>query len=196
MSQQPILLPREDDPTKLPADGAPPGFGEFRVPHVITFQSLLSNIAKVYRNPDQAWQHSRDNARLMRNDPAITEPLETRQRLTALLNWHLEAEDKDHPLAKPTIDILTRAIRLTPRFVEYRRNLMEAIWFGRSAIENRLRWKWTTRGKVLRVDKWTPYNGDKLAFPLMDGQQNPDELGTSAIIVGSRPSFAYSANTE
>ncbi|MGD9644312.1 MAG: DUF935 family protein [Pirellulales bacterium] len=174
---KPILLPTQEDPNKLPADGAPPGWGEFRVPHVITFQSLLSNIAKVYRNPDQAWQQSRDYARLMRNDPAIMEPLETRQRLTALLNWHLEAEDKHHPAAQATVDKLTRILRAIPRFVEMRRALMEAIWYGRCAVECRWRWKWDSQGKMLTVDRWKPYNGDKLAFRLDDGQHDPDELG-------------------
>ncbi len=189
MASTPKLKSKTSNTSRLPAPGAPPGWGQFRIPHVITLAGLMSNIAKVYRNPDQAWQNSRENARLMRNELAIMEPLETRQRLTALLNWHLEAEDKNHPAAAATIDKLTRILRATPRFVELRRYLMEAIWFGRVAVECRYRWKFKGGQKMLVVDRWKPYNGDKLAFRLDDGEHDPDEIG-----IRITPAFAASTN--
>jgi 8-oxo-dGTP pyrophosphatase MutT (NUDIX family) len=162
--------------------GAPPGFGMPVMPHVMTFQGLISNLAKVYRNPDEAYRHSKDNARYMRNDCTVMECLEARQRCVALLNWHLEAEDENSPLQKKLVDDLTAIIRRTSRFVEYRRSLQEAVWFGRSAINNLFNWDYVHGQQRLIVRKWRPINGDKLLFRqdipgVNEEGWDPDQIG-------------------
>lgn len=162
--------------------GAPPGFGMPVMPHVMTFQGLISNLAKVYRNPDEAYRHSKDNARYMRNDCTVMECLEARQRCVALLNWHLEPEDENSPLQKKLVDDLTAIIRRTSRFVEYRRSLQEAVWFGRSAINNLFNWDYVHGQQRLIVRKWRPINGDKLLFRqdipgVNEEGWDPDQIG-------------------
>jgi len=86
--------PHDQDPfDEIP--GVAPNMGQDVLPHVVTFQGLLRNVARTYYVSDEAVQHSWDNARFMRNDPGIMECLEQRQRSTALLDWRLQAEDEN-----------------------------------------------------------------------------------------------------
>lgn len=148
---------------------AEPNFGRPIVPHVYTFSGILSSLAKTYRNPDEAIQHRRENARIMRNDPSIMECLEARQRGTALLNWHLEPENSNSLEQKDLCDHLTKILRHTPQFTEWRRNLMEAIWYGRHANEQ-VFGRRRIDGKMRYFAKaWIPHHGDKLAFRYDDG---------------------------
>lgn len=160
--------------------GAPPNFGRYTLPHVLTFQSLTSNIAKVYRNPDEAIRHAPANAAIMRNDCAIMLCLEARQRASALLNWHLEPEDAKDPKQKALADGLTKIIQQIPRFIEYRRCLLEALWYGRYAVENAYGFDFAAGGKKrVVVNRWKPINGDKLLFRFDDGTGDfdPDQVG-------------------
>lgn len=158
------------DPSRLA--GGLPGGGNKQFPHVLTFNSLLGSIARVYRDNDEAIKSSRDNARFMRNDVGIMECLEARQRLTALLDWHLEPEDENSHEQKELCAKLTTILKRIRRFQEYRRNLLEAIWYGKYAVQH----QWgrqriegntyilPTAPKRLEGYGWSPINGDKLVF--------------------------------
>ncbi|WP_321377102.1 phage portal protein family protein [Trichococcus shcherbakoviae] len=157
----------------------PPNFGEGLLPHAITFQGILSSISRVYRSSDEAIRDSRDSARYMRNDPTIMECLEQRQRSTALLNWHLEPEDQKDARQKELCEDLKAIIEQTPRFMQYRENLLHALWYGKYGIQNRYRWK-KIRGQMrVAVDRWLPVNGDKIVFRFDDGtgMYDPDQVG-------------------
>jgi hypothetical protein len=119
------MLPSEED-HRDPASGIPlaaPNFGRFVLPHAITFVGKQSTVAHVYRNPDEAVVRSGGQAWKMRRDPAIMECLEARQRATALLNWHLEVEDEKDPRQKQVKDVMTKVLKRTRQFTEYRRCL-------------------------------------------------------------------------
>lgn len=163
----------------------PPNFGDTAVPHMMTFQSVLSTIAKTYRPSDEALKDSWENARFMRNDVGIKECLESRQRLTALLDWQIVPEDDESQDQKALADELTKLIARIPRFVEYRFNLQHAIWYGRYAIQHRYRYQ-NVNGKmrILPSDElddpgWLPIHGDKLVFRWDDGSGRypPHQLG-------------------
>lgn len=155
-----------------PAGGVPfaaPNFGRSILPSIYTFGTRISTVSHVYLNPDNAMRDNIQNARFMRNDCSVMECLEARQRGVALLNWHLEPEDKDDPQQKELVSNLTEILKRTPRFTEYRRNLLEAVWYGRYAVQHLYGWA-TIRGERRRViSAWEPINGDKLAFRYDDG---------------------------
>lgn len=177
-ADKPASFLRSTDPaTKI--KGMPPNFGEDILPHVVTFRGILSTIAKVYRSSDEAIRDSRESARFMRNDPTIMECLEQRQRSTALLNWHLEAEDQKDSRQKELCEHLKAIIETTPRFMQYRENLLHALWYGKYGVQHRYRWK-KVRGQMrVCVDRWLPVNGDKIVFRFDDGtgMYDPDQVG-------------------
>lgn len=166
---------REEHSSRLdPAvtTASPPNFGHEAVPHIVSFSGLTGAVAKVYRNADQAITHSLDNARFMRNDVGIMESLEQRMRLTALLDWHLEPDDPKSQEQKDLCEQLTKLIQRTRRFTEMRRCLMEAVWYGRYAVQYRWRRvRVSGRDYVMPAPAvgdespgWKPIHGDKLVF--------------------------------
>jgi hypothetical protein len=167
---------------------APPNFDRSVVPHVLTFSAIASSIAKVYRNPDEAVKNSLDNARFMRNDCFIWECLQERQLGVSLLNWHIEPEDKKSELQKELVTDMTAIVAETRSFTEYRRNLSEAVWYGRYGIQNRYALDYRTGRRRVIVEGWTPVHGDKLAFRFDDGTGNhdPNEVGIRVGTSGSK----------
>ena len=181
-------LDRDDDPSAI-VPGTAPNFGNYVVPHMLSFQTLLSSIAKVYRFSDEALRNAWESAIAMRNDCGIMESLEARQRACALLDWDIvpeEGEEKD-PSQQELCSQLKRIVRRISRFTEYRFNAMHAIWYGRYGIQNR--YQWDDVGGTMRLlpkrmgdnPGWKPINGDKLVFRYDDGtrpgSQPADQLG-------------------
>lgn len=158
--------------------GMAPNFGESMLPHVMTFQGIISSISRVYRPSDEALKHSWENARYMRNDPVIRECIDQRQRSVSLLNWHLEPDDPDSEDQQDLVKKLTRIIEEIPYFTEYRRNLLHAIWYGRYGINHI--WGWQRVGGAMRaLPRWVPIHGDKLVFRYDDGsgEYDPNQVG-------------------
>ena len=168
----------ENDPSQV-IPGAPPNHGDFILPHVTTFQGVVSTISRVYRPSDEAIKDSLENARFMRNDLTVMECLEQRQRSTALLDWHLEPEDESDKQAQWLVEQVTPIVNQIPRFVQYRENLLNAIWYGRYAISNQYRWKMIRGQRRLVVEDWLPVNGDKIVFRYDDGSfvYDPNQVG-------------------
>lgn len=170
-------LRRSDPATGV--DDTPPNFGKTVLPQIFTFGTRISAYSNVYRNPDTAVRESIENARFMRNDTSIMECLEARQRSTALLNWHLETDDKDDPLHKQLIKELTQLMNRIPDFTELRRNLLEAIWYGRYAVQFGYGFLRLNGQRRVAINKWLPINGDKLIFRFDDnsGKYGDAEVG-------------------
>jgi len=162
----------QPDRMKDPAEGvpfAPPNFGRYALPSIFTYGARVATTAQVYLNPDNAMRDNIQNARFMRNDCSIMECVEARQRGVALLNWSLEPEDENDKRQKALATELTAILARTPLFTEYRRNLLEAVWYGRYAVQHAFGFD-VIRNKRYRVIKdWQPINGDKLAFRFDDG---------------------------
>ncbi len=162
---------RKDPARNFPA--APPNLGRPAVPHIWTFQGLVSTIARTYRNPDEAIKHSLDNARYMRNDIGIMECLESRMRSTALLDWHIEVDGPEMPFHKALQERMTNILKCIPHFTQYRYTMMDALWYGRHALSHTYGWK--IRGDGTRdivITDWKPINGDKLVFRYDDGSED------------------------
>ncbi len=140
----------------------PPAAGVYTVPQIQQFTSIISAGSHVFYNLDEALRDSFQNARNMRRDPDIRGPLEARQLATAELPWHLEPEQPKDPYQKRVCDEITADIKAVPSFLRFKRWLLEAIWFGKSATQNLYAFR-NVHGKMrLRMIDWEPVNGDTL----------------------------------
>jgi len=173
-----IISQQAVDPARNIA-GASPNFGRYNVPHMYTVQAKVGTISRVYRPSDEAMRHSLENARFMRNECGIMECVEGRQRGTALLNWHLVPDDEGSMEQKFLVEELTAILERIPNFLEYRRNLLEALWYGKYA--NAHQWgRQFIKGKSrTMITGWQPRHGDKLVFRYDDGTYDyiPGQLG-------------------
>lgn len=176
------------------------GIEFFPVQHASTFMGKASTMASTYRDYDIALRNSIENARLMRNDSSIMECLEARQRAVALLKWHVEPEDDRSPEQKQLAEEMTRVLMRTPRFMEMRRVLQEAVWYGKSAVQVMYNADWINgyrRFCILSPDRdtpaWLPIHGDKLVFRHDDLSESDRAKGRYPFQVGIRVGSGYKA---
>jgi len=170
---------RQRDPGNFSPDLAP-NVGRSVLPHVTTFSGMMSTLARTYRQHDEAIRHNKHNANMMRRDPMIMGPLFARQMAVALLQWQVQPEDSSDDKQVQIAKELTFMVSRIPRFREYLRNLMEAVWYGRYGIQNVWGFTRDSRGVRYRtVVDWVPVNGDKLLFRYDDGtgRYDHDEIG-------------------
>lgn len=175
--------------------GAPPLFGQDALPHVYTSLGRYGMASHAYLNADEATSHSRTNANRMRVDCGIMEPLEARQRSTALLNWHVEPEDPKSMDQKILAQKLTQIISRTRRFTELRRSLLEAIWYGRYAVALKYGSGWVDGKKRIFPINAEPRHGDKLVFRYDDGEHK-FQAGQVGIRIGARRSTNFRFDTD
>jgi phage gp29-like protein len=174
------------------------GIEFFPVNHANTFQGRASTMASTYREYDVALRNSIENARLMRNDSSIMECLEARQRAVALLKWHIEPEDDRSLEQKQLAEEMTKVMMRTPRFMEMRRVLQEAVWYGKSAVQVMYNTDWIggyRRFCILSPDRdtpaWLPIHGDKLVFRHDDLTEFDRSKGRYPFQVGIRVGGSY-----
>jgi phage gp29-like protein len=170
----------------LDAPGAPPNYGQWVIPHVMTLQGLVSTISKVYRMDDEALRSSLENARHMELDVGIRECLEARWRSSALLNWRLEPDDPHSDEQKSFCELFTKILQRCPRFMQMRETLLRATWYGRYAATFRYGWEQIGPHMYVCAKAWRPVHGDKLVFRLDDGH-----FDTDADQVGIRVGCSY-----
>ncbi len=183
---------KQEDIAKLKS-GEPITTTANRVPsHTSTFAGLLQKTTqgRVYFNPDECVRRSRVDSQRMRLDIDIRAPLEERLRAVALLDWHLEAEDKKDPAQKLMVNRLTRVINQIPNFLSYRMWLAEAIFYGRSAVQNVYSIEEEDDIFVTKIADWLPVHPDKLIFTnegalgVKVGPGVPSEFKTTATSEG------------
>lgn len=186
----------DSDRPRDPAGSNPlaaPNLGRFTVPQLITFSSISTTLSKAYRNPDEAYRHSIENAHMMLSDPTIAGPLHARQMMTSLLQWSVESEDDKDPQLKAAALTLSKILEKTPRFTELRRSLLEAIWYGRCATQQAFGFHTDRHRQRFRViKKWAPVSGDKLLFRYDDGsyEYDPDQIGVRMAWLGREDALA------
>lgn len=141
-------------PDPLVMDGLP-------LPHALNFQSLYNNYSKTYSfRWDEAMRDNRNNALAMRRDVFIRSLMQERILPTANLPWSLEVDEPNDPAQKWAQDHLTKALRSGFRMQRLRRCLLEAIWYGRYAVQV----QWEKRNGVWVVVDHAPLNGDKIQY--------------------------------
>lgn len=143
----------------------PPEGGSFVIPHYQTFATITNLIAKTYRwTFDEALLHNEKNALAIRRDPVVMDALQARQIPTCQLAWHLEAQDDTAPAQVSAVKELTKDIEAISNFQLIKLQLLEALFYGRSAVQLTFGWDFSTGKKRLRVTDYEPINGDKLVF--------------------------------
>ena len=163
------IAKRTDPASKVP--GMPPNFGQEVVPHTVTFQSFIGTYSRSYLNPDEAVRDSIDNAFRMKRDVGLMECVEARKRYCANLDWEVVPENENCQYQVSLAQMLQRTLRRIPRFGQYLEVLMDAIWVGRSAIQNRYGFVKIDGTRVLMPKPtcadhpgWQHINGDKIVF--------------------------------
>lgn len=158
----------------------PANVGRHVVPHVMTFRGIITSLAKAYKIADAALLDSRKNSEMMRLDDSVMGPMFARQQAVALLNWHIEPEDDSDPKLKAVAREVTDLINRIENFTEYKRQLLEATWYGRYAVSNRWDVRYDRHGKRrYYIRQGRPIHGDKIAFRFDDGSgtYDPDQIG-------------------
>lgn len=152
-------------PRPVRAETTPPGLGRFTVPHWMGFNQIVNYASRSYRwQHDEALRHSRENTLAVRRDPVVMDALRTRQIACAQLGWHLDVEDdRDQELVQAAQG-LEDLLRTMPRWQDFVRNLLEAIFYGRYANQVAWGWQWKGGQKKLVVRDHRPVNGDKLVM--------------------------------
>lgn len=173
-----LIIASAQDPARA-VPGAPPLFGQEIIPHFMTSTGYVGSAARAYPIEDEATRNSVENAERMRTETGIMEPLEARMRASALLKWHLVPEDEKSPKQIKLVQMLTRVLERTPYFTEYRRCLMEALWFGKYANVNTFGTEQVGGRYRTVITDWSPRHGDKLMFRYSDGTYKyaPGQLG-------------------
>ena len=150
------------------------------VSHISTFQSVPMLPSNIYRNLDEALRHDPINARAMRRDTFILRLLFSRQMAVAQLPWDIVPEDPKDPYQVYAAKFLTEVMEDIPRFTEYKRNLLEAIWHGRSMVVNNYGFDWKNGLRRMVVKDWSPIMGDKIQFRIDSNEVgylvNPSKL--------------------
>lgn len=141
----------------------------FAVPHVLTFASIIgSGYAYYHQNWDEAQRHSREDALAMRRDCFLMGLMQERKLAVASLPWHLEVPNERDPIQSLIRDQMTEVIKRIRGLKRIIWSLLDALWFGRYAVQLLWRWEDYYGRRVLGVQKWLPHNGDKIGH-LYDG---------------------------
>lgn len=170
-------------------NGLPPGDGAYSVPHFLTFNAIVRSVARAHLHTfDEAVKNSRQHALAMRNDPVLTGALHLRQRPVAQLSWHLTPQDETDPVEQEAARINTMVIEQIPRFQKMKMNLLDALWYGRAAVEIAYEWRMWKGRQILFIRDHIPINGDKIRFrwdgvpgilvyPGYPGDKTPTDFG-------------------
>jgi phage gp29-like protein len=159
--------PRLIDPTTgRPFEGYDTGFAQ---PPVLSYSFLLNQARQIYSavRRDDAMSFGRMDALAMERDAFIQGLMLERYEATALLKWHIEPEDPKDKVQLADAMWHQKIIERTPNFQRYKMNLLYAIWFGRSAIQqviNRVRGERIMGRPVWRIVDHSPVRGDKIEF--------------------------------
>ena len=122
-------------------------------------RTFYASVAKILRNPSLAYRKDRQLMKQMRNDPDCMGPLTQLQVSIAGLEWQVKPYDSrdkmQEEIAERTADILRRI----PRFADMVRHLLDAVWYGSSALN--VIYTRTDDGSVIPQD-WLPFHPDTL----------------------------------
>lgn len=160
-----------------PTTAAPVTSGPI-IPPVQEFVGIYSAGNRFYKNADEAYIISPENARRMWWDLSIMEPLQARILATAQLPWHIEPEDKTDEAQSERAKQIQKVIEDIPGFLKLKIALSYAIWFGKAGVQIQYVWQTTRDGqRVMGVKEWSPVHGDSIYWKF----DKPGEVG---ILIG------------
>lgn len=144
----------------------PPNLGMAAIRHDATYyQRLLSAQGRwVVYNNDEAVRQSRQDSELMLNDLSLMNPLNERLTAAALMSHRIEPEDKADEAQVAMARDVSLIVDKIPKFFQYKKALLNAIWYGRYGVSNTFGPKIYNRKPFWGVADWAPIHGDKFFF--------------------------------
>jgi hypothetical protein len=138
-------------------------------------RSYYLSVNKILRQGSLAFRKDRNLQRQMRYDPDIMGPLVMLQLSVACAEWAVQvpADMQGDEQATEQAAFVEKLLKNTPRFTDMMRHLLDALWYGRSAI-NMIFGK---QGETIYIRDWMPIHGDSLTMT---------ELGQLGLKVGPR----------
>jgi hypothetical protein len=138
-------------------------------------RSYYLSINKILRQGSLALRKDRVLQKQMRNDPDVMGPLLSLQLGVATSEWAVEApaDMKADEAACEQASFIDKILRNTPRITDFMRHLLDALWFGRSAVNM----VFGKQAEVIYIRDWLPIHGDSITV---------SELGQLGIKVGAR----------
>ncbi|HQR07024.1 MAG TPA: DUF935 family protein [Gemmatales bacterium] len=157
-----------------PAKNAPPAM---LLPHMKQFVAEWQTPARTYRfSFDEALKRSKTDALAMRRDGHILSLLQARLLPVLGADWCVKSENDQY---KDQATLYQKLIEKTPRLLQLRKCLLEAVWFGRYGVQFSFGRVDVDGKSMTGITAWKPVNGDKINFR---------EDGTPTIRI--MPSFA------
>lgn len=137
-------------------------------------RTFYASVAKILRNPSLAYRKDRQLMKQMRNDPDCMGPLTQLQVSIAGLEWQVKPFDSRDPMQEEIAERTAEIFSRTPRFADMIRHLLDAVWYGSSALN--VVYERKPNGLIAPAD-WLPFHPDTLVV---------HEDGTPGIKVGVR----------
>jgi len=144
-------------PHRTPGDGSRP------VPSFLDFASVVNLISRTYPiNSDEARRFSIEDSLAMRRDPIVMGCLQSRYLPTVQLPWSIVPENGEDQAQIAAAKKVEKLIQRTPRFQQMKRSLLNAIFYGKYAVQVAWEWTWIDGTRGMKVSSWKPINGDKI----------------------------------
>ncbi len=143
---------------------------QFWLPAQVASASIFGGPSRTYWHDrfDEALRHSKEDAHAFKRDARIKALLNERKRSVMHLKWHIDVPDVNDPDQKLVRDVVTRAIESIHDFQDVKSCLLEALWYGKYAVQ----WIWGKRyfkGVKTKVPlRWEPLHGDKIGYQWQD----------------------------
>jgi len=138
-------------------------------------RSYYLSVNKILRQGSLAFRKDRNLQRQMRYDPDIMGPLVMLQLSVACAEWAVQvpADMQGDEQATEQAAFVEKLLKNTPRFTDMMRHLLDALWYGRSAVNM----VFGKQGETIYIRDWLPIHGDSLTMT---------ELGQLGLKVGPR----------
>lgn len=133
---------------------------KFVVDHVKTFVAEFQTPARTYRFTfDEARKRSYQDTLSMRRDGFIISRLQARYLPVLGADWQITGCDDEEVCKR-----YTELVRCTPRFLQMRKCLLDAVWYGRYGVQMRFGQVECLGKPMIGCTGWLPVNGDKISF--------------------------------
>lgn len=151
----------EKPPVKSP-DFPPAEIPAMLLPHMQQFAAVFKTPARTYRwTFDEALKRSRTDALAMRRDGHILHLLQARYLPLLGAEWCVTSDDQTK---KDQATLYQKLIEKTPRLLQLRKYLLEAVWYGRSGVQLAYGPVNVMGRQMTGITAWRPVNGDKISF--------------------------------
>lgn len=138
-------------------------------------RSFYTSVNKILRQGSVAFRNERALQRQMRFDPDVMGPLLSLQLSVACADWAV-APQADYTQDSEAVEqaaAMEKLLKNTPRFTDLLRHLMDALWYGRSAVNM----VYGRNGDTIFIRDWLPIHGDSIVVT---------EYGSIGLKVGPR----------